>query len=67
MEVSDQFHAPATLPQAESLSHPLDSLGGSQSRFGRGGEEKNSQTLPGLELPIIQPLVQRYTTELSGP
>jgi hypothetical protein len=36
-------------------------LGGSQSRFEHGGEEKNSQPLPGLQLPIIQ----RYTTELS--
>jgi len=25
-----------------------------QSRSGRGGEEKNSQPLPELELPIIQ-------------
>jgi hypothetical protein len=36
-------------------------LGGPQSRSGRGGEQKNSQPLPGLEPPIIQ----RYTTELS--
>jgi hypothetical protein len=35
------------------------------SRSGRGGEEKNSELLPGLEPPIIQPLAQRYTTELS--
>jgi hypothetical protein len=40
-------------------------LGGPQSRSGRGGEEKISQPLPGLEPPIIQPLAQRYTTELS--
>jgi hypothetical protein len=39
-------------------------LGGPHSRSGCGGEEKNSQPLPGLELPIIQPVVQRYTTEL---
>jgi len=26
-----------------------------QSRSGRGGEEKNSQPLSGLEPPIIQP------------
>jgi hypothetical protein len=30
----------------------------------RGGEEKNSQPLTGLEPPIIQPAAQRYTTEL---
>jgi hypothetical protein len=40
-------------------------LGGPQNRSGRGGEEKNSQPLPGLEPPIIQPVAQRYTTELS--
>jgi hypothetical protein len=40
-------------------------LGGPQSRSGRGGEEKNSQSLPALEPPIIQPVAQRYTTELS--
>jgi hypothetical protein len=32
---------------------------------GKIGEEKNSQPLPGLELPIIQPVAQRCTTELS--
>jgi hypothetical protein len=40
-------------------------LDGPQSRSGRGGEEKNSQPLPGLEPPIIQPVAQRYTAELS--
>jgi hypothetical protein len=39
-------------------------LGGPQSRFGRGGKEKNSQPLPGLEPPITSPVAQRYTTEL---
>jgi hypothetical protein len=41
-------------------------LGGPQNRYGRGGEEKSSQTLSGLEPPIIQPVAQRYTTELSS-
>jgi hypothetical protein len=38
-------------------------LGGPQNRSGRGGEEKNSQPPPGIELrtPIVQPVVQRYT------
>jgi hypothetical protein len=46
--------------------NPLDRrLGGPQSRSGRGGEDKNSQPLPGLELPIVQPVAQLYTTELS--
>jgi hypothetical protein len=40
-------------------------MGGPQSRSGHGGEEKNSQHLPGLEPTIIQPVNQRYTTELS--
>jgi hypothetical protein len=40
-------------------------LSGPQSRSGRGGEEKNSQPLPRLELLIIQPLAQCHTTQLS--
>jgi hypothetical protein len=53
-------------PQGRSPWYPLDrKLGGPQSRSGRGGEEKNSQPLPGLEPPIIQPVAQRYTTEHS--
>jgi hypothetical protein len=44
--------------------YPLDSrLGGPQNRSGHGGEEKNFQLLSGLEPPIIQPIVQRYTAE----
>jgi hypothetical protein len=40
-------------------------LGGPQSRSGRGDEEKNFQPLPRLEPPIIQPIAQRYATEIS--
>jgi hypothetical protein len=40
-------------------------LGGPQRRSGRGGEEKNSQPLPGLESPIMQLVAQCYTTELT--
>jgi hypothetical protein len=66
MEVSGQLHAPAALAQGKSPWYPLDRrLDGPQSRSGRGGEEKNAQPLPGLEPPIIQPLTQSYTTELS--
>jgi hypothetical protein len=66
MEVSGQLHAPAALPQEKSPWYSLDRrLGGAQSRSGRGGEEKNSQPLTGLEPPIIQPVARRYTTELS--
>jgi hypothetical protein len=52
-------------PQGKIPWYPVDRrLGGPQNRSGRGGEEKNCQTLPGLEPPIIQPVAQRYTTEL---
>jgi hypothetical protein len=40
-------------------------LDGPQSQFERGDEEKNSQPLAGLEPPIVQPVVQCCTTELS--
>jgi hypothetical protein len=43
-------------------------IGGSVScraGLGRDGEEKDSHPLPGLEPPIIQPVAQRYTTELK--
>jgi hypothetical protein len=60
MEVSGQLHASAALPPGKNLWYPLDRrLSGHQSRSGRGGEEKNSQPLPGLEAPIIQPVAQR--------
>jgi hypothetical protein len=52
-------------PQGNSPSYPLDRrLGELQSRSGHGGEEKNSQPLPGLEPPIIQLVAQSYTTKL---
>jgi hypothetical protein len=52
-EVNGQLHAPATLP----LGYPSDRrLGMPQSWPGRCGEEKNSQSLSGPELPIIQPV-----------
>jgi hypothetical protein len=66
MEVSGQLHARQLYLQGNSPWYPLDKrLGGLQSRSGRGGEEKNSQPLPGLETPIIQPVAHRYNTELS--
>jgi hypothetical protein len=53
-------------PQGKSSWYPLDKrLGGPESRSERGGEEKNSQSLPRLEPPIIQPVAQRYITEIS--
>jgi hypothetical protein len=67
MKVSSQLHAPAPFHQEKSRPwYPLDrKLGGPQSRSGRGGDEKNSQRLPWLEHPTIQPIAQRYTTEIS--
>jgi hypothetical protein len=52
--------------EGKSPWYPLDRrLCEPQSRSGRSGEEKNYQTLPGLEPSIIQPVAQRYTAELS--
>jgi hypothetical protein len=67
MEVSNQLHALASLPPGKEKNplYPLDRmLGGPQGRSGHGGEDKNSQPLPGIEPPIIQPVAQRYTAEL---
>jgi hypothetical protein len=51
MEVSGQLHAPAALPPGKETLVPMDRrLGGPQSRSGRGGEEKNSQPSPEIEL-----------------
>jgi hypothetical protein len=52
MEVSGQLHDPAALPPGRNTGYPLDGrLVGLQSQSGRGGEEKNSQSFPGLEPP----------------
>jgi hypothetical protein len=52
-------------PQEKNIWYPFDRRrGGTQNRSGHGGEEKNSQPLLGLEPPIIQPVAQRYTTEI---
>jgi hypothetical protein len=60
LEVGGQLQA----TEGKSPWYPLDRrLGGPQSRSGRGGEEKNSQPLPGFEPPIIHPVTQCHTTE----
>jgi hypothetical protein len=57
MELGGQLQAPAALTQEKTPWYPLDrGLGAPQNRSGRGGEEKHSQPLPGLEPPIIQPV-----------
>jgi hypothetical protein len=53
-------------PQGKSLWYPLNRRqGGPQSKSGCSDEVKNSKLLPGFEPPIIQPVAQCYTTELS--
>jgi hypothetical protein len=53
-------------PQGKSRWYSLDMrLGGSQSRSGRGCEEKNYKSQPGLDPPIIQPAAQPCTPEVS--
>jgi hypothetical protein len=53
-------------PQGKGLLYPFyRRLGEPQSPSGHGSEGKNYQLLAGLEHPIIQPVAQRYTTELS--
>jgi hypothetical protein len=49
------FRSRPLYPYGKSPSYPLDRrLGGPQGRSGSGGEEKDSQSLPGLEPPTIQ-------------
>jgi hypothetical protein len=50
-------------PQERSLV--LDRLCGPRSRSRHGGEDKNPRPQLGFEHPIIQPVAQRYTTEIS--
>jgi hypothetical protein len=49
MDVICQLHTPAALP-GKSPCYPLDRrLSGPQTRSGRGSEEKNSQSPPGID------------------
>jgi hypothetical protein len=62
----DSFTPRPLYPQGKSPWYPLDRrLRGPQRRSGRDAKEKNSQPLPRLEPLTIQPVVQRYRTELS--
>jgi hypothetical protein len=50
MEVCGQLHAPAALSPGKEPRYPLDRrLGRPQSQSGHGGEEKDSQSSPGIE------------------
>jgi hypothetical protein len=68
MNVSGQLHTPVALPLGKSPWYPFDTrVRGPRSRSGCRGGEKNSQPLPGLEPPIIQPVAQSYTIGLTRP
>jgi hypothetical protein len=55
-------------PQGKSPWYQLDRrLGGPQSRSGRGGEEKNSQPLPGLEPTINHYVLSQSVNVRSAP
>jgi hypothetical protein len=60
MKVSDQFHAPTALPPGkEPPWYPLDRrLGGTQSRSGRGGEEKipSPRRESNPRTPVVHPV-----------
>jgi hypothetical protein len=67
MEVSDELHASATLPAGKEPQYRLDrGLGGPLRLSGRGSEGKNSQPLPHLEHPIIQPIVNAIPLSFPG-
>jgi hypothetical protein len=57
MEVSGQPHAPEALPSGKQSLVPG---GGTHSWSGHADEQENSQPMPGLEPPIIQPVAQCY-------
>jgi hypothetical protein len=63
MEVSGQLHAPVALLAEEEPPYPIGkTLGGPQRRYGsQSGEEKNSQHLPGIEVPSSSPKFRHYT------
>jgi hypothetical protein len=64
--MSGLLRALAILPPGKEPWYPVDRrLSGSQSWSGHTSKEKNSQPLPGLGIPIIQPVAQHYITELS--
>jgi hypothetical protein len=55
--------------RGKSSRYPLDRrLGGPQSQSGRGGEEKNFQSSPGIETqpPIVQPVASHHTDWAKG-
>jgi hypothetical protein len=63
MEVSGQLHVPAVYPRGKSPKYPLyRSLGGPQSRSGRGGRRRNSRHCPCRELNHSRPIRSLVST-----
>jgi hypothetical protein len=63
--VSGLLHAQAALPPGKEPRYPLDrSLGGSQSRSGRYGEEKIVDPT-GTRTPTPLPVASRYTNYVT--
>jgi len=59
-EVSGSFTPQPLYPQRKNSWYPLARRPGEpQSHSGRGGEQKNSQHLPGIE--SYNPVAQRYS------
>jgi hypothetical protein len=66
MEVSGQLHTPAALPQGNEPLVPIAyEAGWAPERVWTRRWREKLLAPPGLEPPIIQPVAQRYTTELS--
>jgi hypothetical protein len=62
MVVGGQPHTPAASPPGKRSRYSFDMrMGGPQSRFGRGGEKKNSLPLSGIESRSSSPQPSHYT------
>jgi hypothetical protein len=68
MEVSGQLHAPATFTPRERASGTRCIGGGVDSRAGLDAVVESEIPIPCRDSnpPIIHPVAQRYTTELTG-
>jgi hypothetical protein len=56
-----QPYAPAALPSGKSPRYPWNRrLGGPQSQFGRGGEDKNSKPPAGMEPQSSKSVASHY-------
>jgi hypothetical protein len=64
-EASGQPHTPATPPPRKKPQTPIGGWAGPRAGQDIVIKRKISEFPPGLELPIIQPTTQHYTTKLS--